>query len=71
MMLEEAEDKSLCAVDIIDLVEEKAFHREEEASASVHESKEGFVRGEHGCCGKSWCPPKRRNQERQGQAEKE
>jgi len=66
MMLEEAEDEGRCAVDIVDLVEEKAFHREENASVFAHERKERFVRGEDRSCGKSRCPPKRRKQERQG-----
>jgi hypothetical protein len=71
MMLEEAEDESQCAVDIIDLMEQKALHREEKASACAHERKERFVCSEDGSCGKSWSPPKRRKQERQEQAQKE
>src|SRR5262249_53748069 len=71
VMLEEAEDEGCCAIDIVDLVEQKAFHREENAFACAHKRKERFVSGEDGSCGKGRCPPKRRKQERQGQAQKE
>jgi hypothetical protein len=47
MTLEEAEDKGRCAIDIVELVEQKAFHSEEKASACVHERKKRFVRGEN------------------------
>ena len=40
MILEEAEDKGRCAIDIVELVEQKAFHCEENASACAHERNE-------------------------------
>jgi hypothetical protein len=58
MMLKQAKSESDRAVDIIDLVEKKAFHREKNSSPSPHKSKKRFVCSQDGCCGKSRRPPK-------------